>query len=57
MSEPIPPEALFNPSEYGYEVCAHCTGYGSSLQDPIGVDRCTVCGGSGLVKSEKEENK
>ena len=33
----------------GKEVCAHCTGYGSSLQDPVGIDVCTVCGGSGLI--------
>jgi len=27
-----------------HDVCSHCNGYGSSLKDPIGVDRCTVCG-------------
>ena len=30
-------------------ICKHCNGYGSSLKDPIGVDRCSVCGGTGLV--------
>jgi hypothetical protein len=39
----------------GKDVCAHCTGFGSSLQDPIGVDTCTVCGGSGLVDSPPKE--
>ncbi len=28
--------------------CTWCNGYGSSLKDPDGVDRCTRCGGSGL---------
>ena len=55
MPEPIPTEAMFNPEKYGYIECEHCNGYGSSLQDPPGVDRCTVCGGSGLVKGEKDE--
>jgi len=32
------------------KMCGHCNGFGSSLKDPIGVDRCTVCGGSGLEK-------
>ena len=31
------------------EVCTHCNGYGSSLKDPLGVDTCTRCGGSGLI--------
>ena len=31
------------------KVCTHCNGYGSSMKDPIGVDTCTVCGGTGLV--------
>jgi RecJ-like exonuclease len=28
--------------------CTWCNGYGSSLKDPEGVDRCTRCGGSGI---------
>ena len=37
----------------GKDICAHCTGYGSSLDDPIGVDTCTVCNGSGLVDGKR----
>jgi len=29
--------------------CSHCNGYGSSLKES--ADRCTKCGGSGLVTS------
>jgi DnaJ-class molecular chaperone len=36
----------------GKEICSHCTGYGSSLNDPVGVDVCTVCGGSGLIETK-----
>jgi len=28
-----------------------CNGYGSSLKDPKGVDRCTRCGGSGIERT------
>ena len=31
-----------------YEQCPNCNGYGSSLKESS--DRCTQCGGSGLVK-------
>jgi DnaJ-class molecular chaperone len=41
----------------GKDVCAHCTGYGSSLLDPIGTDTCTVCHGSGLVDQKPETSK
>ncbi|MFC1591649.1 hypothetical protein ACFL43_03895 [Thermodesulfobacteriota bacterium] len=46
-------EIMINPDKYGYEVCGHCNGYGSSMKDPEGVDTCTRCGGSGLVKKKK----
>jgi len=46
-------DAILNPQKYGYEECPHCHGYGSSLKDPEGVNTCTRCGGSGLVKSRK----
>lgn len=36
----------------GFEECNHCNGYGSSLKDPEGVNICTKCGGSGLMKKE-----
>ena len=31
------------------DICKHCNGYGSSLQDATDVDKCSVCGGSGLI--------
>lgn len=31
----------------GTHWCQHCNGYGSSLKEP--GDRCTRCGGTGLV--------
>jgi DnaJ-class molecular chaperone len=43
-------DILMNPEKYGYEMCPHCNGYGSSLKDPVGVNSCTKCGGVGLVK-------
>lgn len=48
----IPVEAMFDPGKYGYKECAHCNGHGSSFKDPVGVDTCTRCGGSGLVKED-----
>ena len=44
-----------NPEAHGYEFCDHCNGYGSSLKDPDGVDRCTKCGGTGLQKKKEAE--
>ena len=46
-------DVMMNPEKHGYKECPHCNGYGSSLKDPIGVDTCTRCGGSGIVKKEK----
>lgn len=48
-------EQVLNPEKYGLIECSHCNGYGSSLKDPIGVDRCTKCGGSGLVERKTNE--
>ena len=48
-------EIMLNPEKYGYKQCPHCNGYGSSLKDQEGVDRCSRCGGTGLVK--KGSNK
>ena len=31
--------------------CTWCNGYGSSLKDPEGVDRCSRCGGSGIERT------
>ena len=48
----IPFEVMMNPEKYGYKQCDHCNGYGSSMKDPFGVDKCTKCGGSGLEKKK-----
>jgi DnaJ-class molecular chaperone len=42
-------EEAMDPQSFGKEECHHCNGYGSSLKDPEGVDRCTRCGGEGIV--------
>jgi len=47
-------KSLFPP---GYEYCDHCNGYGSSLKDPIDINVCTKCGGSGLQKKKEKETK
>jgi DnaJ-class molecular chaperone len=43
----------------GTEWCPECNGYGSSLQEPS--DRCSRCGGTGLVavanSGEKTSNE
>ena len=36
----------------GTVYCPHCNGYGSSLKDKEGVDRCSFCWGSGRVTKE-----
>lgn len=48
-------DKILNPEKYGMVECKHCNGYGSSLKDPEGVNTCTVCGGSGLVKKGSKE--
>ena len=50
-------EQMSNPEAHGLQECPHCNGYGSSLKDPEGVDRCTKCGGSGLIPISKESGK
>lgn len=35
----------------GNSHCTHCNGYGSSLKEV--EDRCTICGGSGLMHLKK----
>ena len=42
-------QIMLNPRQYGYEECAHCNGYGSSLKEDART--CSRCGGSGLVHS------
>lgn len=53
MSEPSPVDIMMNPEKHGYTMCDHCNGYGSSLKEE--ADRCTKCGGSGLVQTEEEK--
>lgn len=52
-------DMFLNPKKYNLKQCNHCNGYGSSLKDPIGVNKCTVCFGTGLIKylSQKEESE
>ncbi len=45
---------MLNPEKFGYIQCPHCNGYGSSLEDPEGVNICTRCGGSGLIEKKNE---
>ena len=45
---------MLDPEKYGYKICSNCNGYGSSLKEDS--DRCTKCGGWGLVKKEKEND-
>jgi DnaJ-class molecular chaperone len=37
----------------GKRWCPHCKGYGSSLKEAS--ERCTHCGGSGLVSADREQ--
>ena len=41
-------KVMFEPEKYGYEICPHCNGYGSSLKEDS--YRCTKCYGLGLIK-------
>jgi len=45
-------EIMLNPEKFGYMWFPHCNGYRSSLKDQEGVNICTKCGGTGLIKSE-----
>jgi DnaJ-class molecular chaperone len=56
MMNRAPLDIALDPGVGGYEFCDHCNGYGNSLKDPDGVDRCSKCGGSGLQK-KKEQDK
>ena len=47
-------EILCNPEKYGYEPCHFCNGYGSSFKEPN--SKCSVCGGSGLLKKKGKTN-
>lgn len=43
------------PEAHGLEVCRHCHGYGSSLREE--AERCTRCGGTGLVRLGSQRQK
>lgn len=53
--KPISFDILMEPEKYGYKICNHCHGYGSSFKDPEGVDTCSVCGGNGVVKKGSQD--
>jgi len=44
---------MLDPDKYGYKECGWGNGYGSSFKDPENVDRCSKCGGNGLIKKEE----
>jgi DnaJ-class molecular chaperone len=46
-------DVSLNLKKYSLMECPHCSGYGSSLKEA--ADRCTQCGGTGLVLSKKLE--
>lgn len=43
-------DQIANPEKHGLAECPHCNGYGSSLNEKD--DRCTQCGGTGLLTKE-----
>lgn len=43
-------EQMMDPEKHGLVECEHCAGYGSSLKES--ADKCSKCGGSGLVKKK-----
>ena len=51
LLEVEPFEILSDPEQYGYKVCKHCNGYGSSLYEEH--ETCTKCGGLGLIKPKQ----
>jgi DnaJ-class molecular chaperone len=47
-------DQMLDPEKHGLVICPHCNGFGSSLKDPEGVDRCTGgCKGTGLLTKEQ----
>jgi hypothetical protein len=45
------------PEKPGYEQCNHCNGFGSSFKDPVDVNTCTKCGGSGVTPIRQDTSK
>jgi DnaJ-class molecular chaperone len=46
-------DQILHPEKHGLEECPHCSGFGSSLKEA--ADRCTQCGGSGVVPKAQAE--
>jgi len=50
-------DVIIEPEKHGMKICGHCNGYGSSLKDKTCQVKCSKCGGSGLLVSNKKEKK
>ena len=48
---------IFNPEKYGMVFCHDCYGTGKLPKNPEGFNVCPTCGGSGMVKKEKEASE
>lgn len=46
-------EVMLDPEKYGFKVCPHCNGYGSSLKESGST--CSKCNGSGLIKKDNAD--
>jgi DnaJ-class molecular chaperone len=46
-------DQMIHPDKHGLIVCSHCNGYGSSLKEE--ADRCTICGGTGLIPDNNKQ--
>jgi DnaJ-class molecular chaperone len=46
---------IFYPEKYGLLFCPDCKGKGKLPKNPGGFIVCSRCGGSGVVKKEKED--
>jgi len=44
---------IFNPEKYNMMFCPNCKGKGKLPKDPDGFSVCSRCGGSGVIKKEK----
>jgi hypothetical protein len=50
MTKAAGADSIFGDAERGtLQQCPHCNGYGSSFKDPEDVNKCSFCGGSGVV--------
>jgi len=44
---------IFNPEKYNMMFCPDCKGKGKLPKDSDGFNVCSRCGGSGVIKKEK----